>query len=178
MLRHVLEDILPSINAPIHQVMDCIKHLTLEAGDDMASHMLVSPFIDFCKSDPDRPEEILAIAIEDIDDEFDFVSPAIISGSTINLDYYVSKAILLAKNAKPIISQRAIFAIGRINYNNQTELTQAALEAVVFVSERASIDDVRLLPTSLRTFIALFQQDASCKDAILKIYQTTPINRK
>jgi hypothetical protein len=35
-------------------VADCVKHLTLEAGQDMSAYTILSPFKEFCKKDPER----------------------------------------------------------------------------------------------------------------------------
>ena len=39
LLRRVLENVLPAINAPVPQVMSCVRHLILEAGEDMAAYI-------------------------------------------------------------------------------------------------------------------------------------------
>lgn len=161
LLRSVLEEILPSINAPVHQVMDCIKHLSLEAGD---AYMLVNPFGDFCRNAPERSDEVLSIATREVDDVFDFIAPAIVSGSSLNLDKYIKKALLLAKSEHCVISTRAIFALGRINYNNQSDFIKMASEVIISSSKT---EDEILLSTSLKSLFLLFLQEKNCKPTLL-----------
>jgi hypothetical protein len=88
MTRHVLEKALPGIDAPVTSVMDCVKHLVEEAGNDMAAGTLIPPFIQFCEANAGRPDEVLSAALADIDDSFDFITPAIIAGSNLQLEQY------------------------------------------------------------------------------------------
>lgn len=164
LLRYILEEILPSINAPVHQVMDCVKHLSLEAGDDMAAYMLMTPFKDFCRKNPTRSNEVLSIATTDVDDEFDFISPAILSGADLNLEEYTRKTLSLVKNENHFISKRAIFSLGFINYNNQLDLVKIALE-VIIASSKTENDEV--LSISLRSLFSLFLQEKNCKSILL-----------
>ena len=45
--RHVLEDVLPELNADVLSVMKCVIHLTKEAGQDGVAGMLIDPYIRF-----------------------------------------------------------------------------------------------------------------------------------
>lgn len=169
LLRGVLEGILPEINAPISQVMSCVKHLTLEAGEDMASHTLMRPFRAFCQSDPERPLELLTLATDTIDEEFDFISSAVISGATIDVKEYVEKAVVLGKSKNSTVSQRAVFALGQVDYKGQKSLVEAAVR--VIVSAPDAHKDNPFFSVSLRSLSLLFLQDQSCKAQMLSFIQ-------
>ena len=156
LLRGVLEDILPEINAPISQVMPCVKHLTLEAGEDMASHTLMRPFRAFCQSDPERPLELLTLATDTIDEEFDFISPAVISGATIDVKEYVEKAVVLGGSKNSTVSRRAVFALGQVDYKGRKDLIEAAVR--VIVSTPDAHKDNPFFSVSLRSLSLLFLQ--------------------
>lgn len=169
LLRGVLEDVLPEINAPTSQVMSCVRHLTLEAGEDMASHTIMRPFREFCQSDLERPLEVLRLATDIIDEEFDFISPAIISGATIDLQEYVEKAVALGKSKSSSVSRRAIFALGQVDYKDQKKLIEAAVE--IIVSAPNAHKDKPFFSVSLRSLSLLFLQDEDCGAAMLSFIQ-------
>ncbi|PWR00604.1 hypothetical protein [Leucothrix pacifica] len=169
LLRGVLENVLPEINAPTSQVMSCVKHLTLEAGKDMTSHTLMRPFREFCQSDPERPIEVLTLATDIIDEEFDFISSAIISGATIDIQEYVEKAVSLGGSKNSTISQRAIFALGQVDYKDQKKLIGAAVE--IIVSAPNAHKDNPFFSVSLRSLSLLAQQDEDCEAALLSFIQ-------
>lgn len=169
LLKHVFEGALPSLDAPVPQVMDCVKHLTLEAGEGMTAQVLMKPFITFCENDQQRPSEVFSISTKEIDEEFDFVSSAIVSGSRLNINEYVKHAITLAKSENRIISLRAIFSLGRIDYKEHTELIQAALEIIISVATTNKKD--LFLAESLKSLVSLFLQDKNCKSTVLDFIQ-------
>lgn len=60
-VRRVFEEVLPDLNALVKDVAECVKHLTLEAGQDMAEYMLLSPFKEFCKKTRIEPKLFLIL---------------------------------------------------------------------------------------------------------------------
>jgi hypothetical protein len=55
--RHVFEQALPYINAPVDAVMRCVVQLCREAGQDLMASSILSGYIDFCVKDVKRPRE-------------------------------------------------------------------------------------------------------------------------
>lgn len=173
--RHVLDDALPELNSPVFAVMDCVKHLVAEAGNDMTAGWLFGPFIKFCEADPNRPIEVLQIAESSGSEWLDFISPAIISGSNLRLSKYAGRAIELSGHESIEINIRAVFAIGRINYRNDTSLlanTLCALEKII----QSEYDD-RLFGTVLRSAFALYLADNNMESKVVALIQTALIQR-
>lgn len=158
-IRHALEEALPHLEAPVSSVMNCVKYLTLEAGNDLAANMLINPFIEFCKAKPCRAEEVLLTAIENPDDNFDFITPGIIAGSTTDLSLHANKAIELCTHESITIRTKAVYALGRINYSSNTELPRKALSAI-HTAIHAHYDEA-LFSAALRTVFSLFIADNS-----------------
>lgn len=154
-VRHVFEEVLPDINAPVKDVADCVKHLTLEAGQDMAAYMLLSPFKEFCKKSPDRPKALFDIALTNIDEDFDHLSTAIEAGANNDEVTYVNQAIELLTHETELITQRVIFALGRINYQDKMLLEPVAI--AIKKSSLSSSTDV-ILATSMRALFAVVSQ--------------------
>lgn len=167
MLRHVLEDTLSLINAPVKEVMGCVKHLTLEAGNDMAAGALITPFIEYCKKDRFRPDEVLKYAIEDIDEEIDFLSPAILAGAKYDLAAFVKKAISLCERDNLTIQRRAVHALGRIMYGGDKTLAKQAYKAVSRLSEGQN--DGALYAAILKTIFALSQENTELEEEAVVI---------
>lgn len=151
-VRRVLEEVLPELDAPVIITANCVKHLTLEAGQDMAAGMLVSPFISFCANKPTRPTELLKHALALGDKEFDHVSTALIAGAKIDSADYIRQAISLISGECELVKQRAIFALGRMNLDNEEQIT-AAVNAIMDSTKTSKNDQT--LATSLRALFAL-----------------------
>jgi hypothetical protein len=160
-IRHVFEEVLPLIKAPIGEVADCVKHLTLEAGADMAANMLMAPFKEFCKKNAERPKQLLDMALTDIDEEFDHLATALESGALMNESLYVNKGIELLGHDNELVRQRATFALGRIKYVDQALLKNSAL-TIKQTSQNSSSDT--LLATSMTAILSIVLQspDLEC----------------
>ena len=57
--RHVFEETLPHLTAPVPSVMRCVLQLHREAGRDLAAGTILDGLIGFCAKDSSRPEEAL-----------------------------------------------------------------------------------------------------------------------
>lgn len=163
-VRHVFEEVLPNINAPVKKVADCVKHLTLEAGQDMAAYTLLSPFKEFCKKDIDRAKSLFEIALTNIDKDFDHLSIAIESGVSSDEVKYVNQAIELLTHESELIIQRSIFALGRINYQDKKLLKPVAI--AIQESTASSSTDV-ILAASMRALFAIVSQDDDLESLFL-----------
>jgi hypothetical protein len=168
-VRRVFEEVLPDINAPVKDVADCVKHLTLEAGQDMAAYMLLSPFKEFCKKDPDRTKALFDIALTNIDEDFDHLSTAIEAGASNDEVTYLNQAIKLLIHENELIIQRAIFALGRINYQDKMLLEQVAI--AINKSSASSPSDV-ILATSMRALFAVVSQSDDLESLFLDFLNT------
>jgi len=158
LLRRVFEEVLPHINAPVKDVAECVKHLTLEAGQDMASYMLLTPFREFCMHDGSRSQTLLEIALTDIDEKFDHLSTAIEAGASSDEDFYVNKAIELLDNENELVKQRAVFALGRIGYQEE-ELLESAAKSISEASISSTSDII--LATSIRSLFLVSSQSSN-----------------
>ncbi|REL28944.1 HEAT repeat domain-containing protein [Thalassotalea euphylliae] len=154
-VRRVFEEVLPYLNSPVQDIADCVKHLTLEAGQDMAAYMLLAPFKEFCIKDDDRAKALLDIALTNIDEDFDHLSTAIEAGVSKDEVAYVNQAVELLTHKNELVIQRAIFALGRINYQDKTLLEPVAV-AIKKSSESSPTDNI--LATSMRALFAVVSQ--------------------
>ncbi|MCK9395747.1 MAG: hypothetical protein M0Q44_09175 [Methylobacter sp.] len=172
--RSVFGDALPELKAPVLAVMDCLKYLA--EGNDMAADLLFNqPFTKFCEADTKRPKELLKIA-ENSDGEWDgFISLGVILGSNFQLPKYVNRAIELLCHEKIEIRIQAVFAIGRINYRNDTSLLANALKALENVIQ-AEYDD-RLFGTALESAFYLYLANNDMESEVAELIQTALIQR-
>lgn len=168
-VRRVFEEVLPYINAPVMDVADCVKHLTLEAGQDMAAYTLLSPFRDFCKKDIERTKVLFNVTLTNIDEDFDFLSTAIEAGVSIDEVTYVNQAIELLTHENEMIIQRTIFALGKINYQDKTLLKPVAIG--ITTSSVSSPTDA-ILATSMRALFAVASQSDDLENLFLDFLNT------
>ncbi len=165
----VFSETLPDIDTPVKDVANCVKHLTREAGQDMAASMLLSPFKEFCKKDIGRANALFDLALTEIDEEFDHLSTAIEAGASNDEVTYVNQAIDLLAHENELIKQRAIFALGRINYQDKMLLESVAV--AIDESSASSPIDV-ILATSMRALFAIVSQSDDLESIFLKFLNT------
>ena len=168
-VRRVFEEVLPYLESPVQDIAECVKHLTLEADQDMAAYMLLSPFKEFCKKDDDRAKSLLDIALTNIDEDFDHLSTAIEAGASKDEVTYVNQAIELLTHKNELVIQRTIFALGRINYQDKTILEPVAI--AITESSMSSPTDV-ILATSMRALFAIVSQSDDLENLFLYFLHT------
>lgn len=168
-IRHILGDVIPFIDCSVKEVKNCVRDLTVKAGNDMASHDLISPFIEFCSADIDRVESLLEQELKVTDDDFDHISTALISGYKINKKTYFNKAVQLLNHRNPIIVQRVIFALSRFNYNEEPELAATVVKEIITCTE--SIEDEQILSTATNTLITLLADYEDLEPDIIEFFE-------
>jgi hypothetical protein len=167
--RHVFGEALPKLNAPVISVMDSVKHLVTEAGDDMAAGMLFTPFTKYCEADNNRPDEVLEFAASSDDKWLDFIPPSIIAGSNLHLPKYVETAIELSSDDNIEIRRRAVLSLGSIDYRDNTALLDKSLEALKNVIE-SEYDD-RLFGVTLKSAFNLYLADNTREAVVIELIQ-------
>lgn len=167
LIRNIFEDALPEINASVVSVMDCVEHLVAEAGNNLAVGTIFTPFIKFCEAQVNRPEEVLQTIEGSSGKWLDFISPAIVAGSNLELSKYVSVAIALTRNDNLQVRVRAVFALGKIDYRKNRPLLTDALRALENVIQ--SEDNDQLLGTGLKSAFSLYVADNILENDVVKI---------
>jgi hypothetical protein len=158
-LRHAFAYALPFLDAPVLEVMLCVKHLTIEAKGDMSQGLLIGPFMEYCKKIPSRISEVLTNSLANIDEDFDFISPSLIAGSEIDFNCYFDMATGLVANSQttPEVLRRAIFSLGRMRYANANQTSNAFLT----ISKRTAEVDSQSFSVCLRALFNIYVQDLS-----------------
>lgn len=155
MLQHVFGEALPTLEAETHDLVACIKHLIIETGDNW----LITPFTEFCKAKSTRPQEVVDIELEQFDKNLDLLSSAIFAGSYFDLFKYAKIAIHLMSSEKIEITKRAIFSIGRIDFQDESDLVKTSFNAILESSKKWDCDEI--LSTSLRSLFYLTSHEES-----------------
>lgn len=167
MMRHVFEEALPQISAPVADVMSCVYALYKGAGEDMAKGSVLGAFVSFCEKEAARPEKALGLVLAK-HDLIDFLTPTLLAGSRIDSASYMQKAVELAGDDTASIRQRAIYAIGRVEWPNAAILPEnvfAALEKVL------TGDDADILGAVVKTCAALLEKDASQETRLIDLME-------
>lgn len=156
MMRHIFEEALPHINAPVPPVMRCVTRLFRDAGQDMAAGTILDSFIEFCTKEESRSREALA-TIEAGPDEYAYMLTAtLIAGSRIDYLRYVEEAIRLSNDPNIDIRRQAVFAIGRLDSPEQASILTHALSALEHSCEIETDD--RIFAGILKSAFALLQK--------------------
>jgi len=168
-IRRVFEEVLPNINAPVIEVANCVKHLTLEAGQNVAAYMRLTPFRQFCQKNNARTKALFDFALTNVDEEFDFLSTAIEAGANINEAEYVNQSIELLTNENETIKQRVVFALGNINYQDKSLLEPVSV--AIEKSSALSPTDA-MLATAMRALFSIISQSEDLESLFLDFLAT------
>lgn len=168
-IRNMFRNLLPLLNVPVEEVKSCVKRLTIEAGNDMASHDLILPFIEFCSADIERVELLLEQELKVPDDDFDHISTALVSGYNIDKKAYFDKAIILLRHENVIVVQRVIFALSRFNYNEELELAATAIKEII--TSTKNLQDKQILSTTVNTLITLLADYEDLEPDIIEFFE-------
>lgn len=158
LLRNVLEEVLPELEASVPITARCVQRLYREAGTDMAAGTILDAFRDFCAKRADHVSAALE-AIEAAPEELsDLLVSALVAGSRVDPAAYAGETIRLAGHTNLEIRRRALFAIGRLDLGQAT----GASEQVLAVIEHAvdAEDDDQSLASAIKSAFALSRVDS------------------
>lgn len=173
-LRHALEDALPTLNADIQRVTACIKNLIREAGEDMAAHWILGPFEEFCSADPTRPPAVIEFELKSFKLTVELLSTALLSGSKFDLERYTDIAIGLFSNSSLEIARTAIYAVGKMDFSGNMATGEKAFDSILnFCTTKA---DDQLLATSLRTLVNISLSSSGSTDKLIEFINLNSIN--
>ncbi len=177
LVRDVFGMILPDINASTHSVMTCVKHLTVQAGNDLAAGMLFAPFKMFCEANVRRPKEALSIAIQNVTEfePLNFIPPALEAWSSQDLPLSVAKAVELTTHDDMKICTQAIYALGNITYSKDLLLVGDAIKALSNAMKCQY--DTRLYEGVLKSSFSLYLADKSKKQEVYSLIKLALVEK-
>ena len=130
--------------------------------------MLIDPYIKFCVKSPLRAYEAIELIQKDTDNLVDLLSPTLIAGARGDVVLYVQKAIDFAKHHNHEARKRAIFSLGRIQYQTKKILVNMAINFIVETVKRE--DDDPLLGNAVRAAFDIYRQNSSTVDQVTYIF--------
>jgi hypothetical protein len=173
--RSVFEEAIPDINAAVIPVMECVKHLIVEAGNDMAANMVFKPFIEYCEKDFNRSKAIIQIIENNSEEWIDFLAPAIIAGTNLKLQEFLEITIKLLKNKNLNIRQKVTFALGRIDYCNEKAQIEVSFNALEYII--TSEKDENIIAIAIKSLFSLYVADNSLENKVTELIQTSLHNQ-
>lgn len=165
LMRRIFERVLPSIDSPTLPVINCVVHLTIESGNDLSANWVIAPFIEFCQKDNQRVEEVINHVLDNIDPEIDMLTPAMIAGSRIDIQYYAKRAISLIGDESQIVSQRAIYALGRMSFEQNNEVRLHAFNSIMDAVSETSSEVI--LSAALKSLFSLSHHDDGMQERFI-----------
>jgi len=128
--RQLFENALPTLSAPVEEVMACVQHLAREAGYDLAANSVFEPFIGYLLADKTRVSQALA-AIKDSPNKWSgFVCPVLLAGAQEDIEDYFGHAVDLTSHEISDVCINAVYALGKISYPDTSLLPEQAIELV------------------------------------------------
>lgn len=167
LLRHVLEELLPELEAPVPKLIRCVLHLYREADTDLLTGSILDAVQDFFARRAGRPKVALAEIEVDPETLADLLVPALIAGSAVDAPTYVAETIRLSRSASIDLRKRALFALGRLPGEQViwgNEDVAKALENAVEAE-----DDAQVLASCIKSAFALSCHDTTNKSRWIAI---------
>ena len=140
-------------------VMECVIHLTKEAGQDLAAGTLIDPYIEFCAKTASRPHEALELIQRDTCGLMNLLSPTLIAGARHDVALYTQKAIELTKHPNVEVRKRAVFSLGGIQYQTEDALVEIAIKRIAETVDLE--DDDHLLSNALCSAFKIYTRHTS-----------------
>jgi hypothetical protein len=171
--RHFFGKCLRFIDAPVADVMQCVTHLTVEAGNDLAAGILYPEFAEFCFGSKDRPKQALNELLKTQDIDSEILTRVLIAGSRFDLDKYLSTTIELLHDSRDKFKIGATSALGHLEYGEDGQALKKAFDALVSKAEVAKSD--HLLSIILQSVFEIYKQDSidskSFEDFYLNVFE-------
>jgi hypothetical protein len=158
-LRHVFEELLPDLEAPMPKLTRCLLSLYREAGADMAAGKILDAFREFCERGAERSQAALAEIEADPENLHDLLVPVLIAGSRVNPGAYVGETMRLSRHANLNLRRRALFALGHLSGEQviwDSEDVAKTLEHAVNTD-----NDDQVLASAIKSAFALLRHDAA-----------------
>jgi hypothetical protein len=158
--RNILEEILPSLDSPIEEVMVCVLLLVKEAGHDLAAGMLLPPFVNYCATNISRPKEALGLVEKEPDKYIDLMPQIVIAGSRHDVNFYFEQVVRLSQYENIEFRRRAVYSIGRIEelHKNETLIEKALVRLTEIVNEET---DDRLLGAVVDSAFSIWEKSGN-----------------
>jgi len=157
------DNVLPTLDASVKQVMLCVKHLVNEAGSDVAVRIYGS-FIKFLLTSHMKPRQALDVIRPSPAEWHGFICPTITVGARINPEKYLGHAIELTSHEIPEVGINAIRSLGCISYQWPSPLPKRAIEEIVRISEEKHNDEY--MAAVVEAASSLAKLDASLVDSV------------
>lgn len=176
-LRFKLEKLLPSLNASVEEVMNCIHNLIAQAGDDLASHEPVPAFKSFCKQQEGRIDEALNIAVKEYSKYHEFIFWLLSAGVEMDFDKYIIhlRELLLGSVIQHKIS--SVATIKQIDFSGKLNVAKELF--FVLKSVLDTNDNNQLRSSSLDSLLNLYSLHLDIQNEILQaishILQSTDV---
>ena len=116
-ILHVFENVLPSLDASIEDVLRCLLHLTQQAGRDLAIGGVYRAFQHFCSVEAHRPRDSVEfiLAQTDLSQYAPFLSSSILAYDSDCVTDAIQTTENLIANKNEIVRSQAYFILGRLN---------------------------------------------------------------
>lgn len=168
LLRHTFEEIIADLNGNASEMMQCVMHLTKEAGNDLASGTLLPHLVNWLDADNGRLDEAFKLLVND-SKNFESLMPQIIeAGSRTDPDKYIAYCINLMQGDDIELRRKAIFSIGRVSFTETPDFAKPCASAIAVSAQK---NDDRLRATALKSLFHICRSDISIFPDTLAVIQ-------
>ncbi len=150
---------IPHFETKVEIMMACVKHLVRYTMGKLAPEATLSSMIDFYLSKPSQLVEAMALILNAPQQWHEFLSPALVAGTHLDLIHYFNQALQLKNHEDVDIRKRTLFALGMMHYAGNTEILNQAYSTLRQIADTEN--DNPLLAITLRSVLHLYQNNPS-----------------
>lgn len=122
---HAFENALPSLDASVEDVINCLAHLTQQLGGNSQAGRIYGAFERFCGVDAQRPKDSVGFILAQ--SELSLYAPFLISSILAYDSGHITEAIKVTENLlvnrNDIVRRQAYFILGRLDVNENQAST-------------------------------------------------------
>lgn len=134
LLSRIYESILPELDAPTLEVMECIYHLQQRAGENLSIGSIIDGFIVFCSKKQNRFKDAFSYSMDNIGKFNYLISASIIAGSSSDTTWSFEQLNNLVINDATLVRQQAYCCFSQIEFSNT-----ATIELVFTLLEKCNL---------------------------------------
>ena len=166
--RWMLEKALSELDANVLSVMECVIHLTKEAGEDLAAGTLIDSYSEFCAKTPSRPQKALELIENNTRELMNLLAPTLSAGARHDVVLYTQKALEFTNHPDLEMRKRAIYSLGGIRYQTEDALVETAIKRITETVDLE--DDDHLLSNALYSAFKISTRHTSIAGEIADIF--------
>jgi len=169
MTRHVFEQALPDLDAPVPAVIGCVLRLYQGAGHDLAAGSIVRSYMEYLQRSQGNAAEALAEIEAKPDTLAELLPATLIAGFHTDRELFAREAMRLCQDTSLDLRRQALYSIGRLEWASGEE----AMLALTTLERSAEVEgDDLCLAAIMKSAFALMLKDGALEARVVGLIKS------